>query len=187
MRIGVDVDGVLRDLERAIVAAFSRHLPETVRGAHSTDYTAFDQIDLPIREKRKLIFGSWVEEIFLEASPIVGSLPAFQELLAWAHENGHVVECVSANGGELAEYTRQWLEYHGYYFDDYHWTGAKGLVGVDFLIDDAPTNYDKWIDNNDESRFILMDQIYNVATPATYRASTLADALTILKELIPIS
>ena len=108
-------------------------------------------------------------------------------MLVWAHENGHVVECVSANGGELAEYTRSWLDYNGYYFKDYHWTGEKGLVGVDFLIDDAPTNHVKWMANNDESRFILMDQLYNVATPATYRASTLADALEIIKGLIPIS
>ena len=185
IRVGVDVDGVLRDFSGAVHGAFLRHRPDVVTGECSTDYIGFNNIDLPDSEKRRLIFGEWAEEIYLGADAVAGSLPKFLELCRWIGARGGVVDCVTKNKGQFAEMTMRWLEANHFRFHEYFFTGDKHKIGLDYLIDDSPLNWKQWNDSsvNVEGGFILMDSPYNQNINASNRVADLGEALAVIERM----
>ncbi len=179
MKIGVDVDQCLRDLVKSVVQVFSRHNPDVVLGEMPDTYHGWENIDLSPKETRRLIFGEWVEAIFLGAPECHGAKNGFEHLVAWAHLNNHTVVCVSKNGGYLADLTMRWLSDHGFVFDEYHFTADKSTIGLEYIINDSPGIFKQWIEaGNDSSRFVLIDYPYNRDILAVPRVPDIANALT---------
>ncbi len=181
-RIGIDVDGVLRDYPRAVVDVFKKYMPVVVKDEVVTGYN-FPNIDLPWGKKAKLIFTTWADTIYRYARPMPGATKDFQALKKWARGAGHKLVCVTSNSGDLAVYTREWLDKHGFTFNEYHFLPHemtsnfkpnKASIPIDFLVDDSPGVYEAWVKaKGDDSHFILIDHPYNREVPARNRASSL--------------
>ena len=172
-RIGIDVDGVLRDFPRAVVARFKKAAPNVVTSDVVTGWR-FPNIALSWKTKAGLIFGKWAEEIYGGAEPMPGACEEFHRLKQWAKRNGHELVCVTNNIGRLGVYTREWLDKHGFTFDEYHFRGDKENVPIDYLVDDSPEVFEAWVRaKGDDSRFILFDHPYNREVPARWRMSNL--------------
>jgi len=142
MRIGVDVDGVLRD--------FIPHLINNIKENHP-EYA--DKILIPTSwdweqwlpfwsedESEKYIFEDNFLDFFgPECPPIKSSFEDWPKLRAWAVENNHKLILVSAQRKHCIEPTEAWLQRWGFVgFDEIHFTNKKHLVDVDVLIDDSP-------------------------------------------------
>ena len=57
-------------------------------------------------------------------------------------------------------------------------------MDIDFLIDDSPKNYEKWVAaGRDEKEYILFDRPYNQACPASNRIYKLSDAIEIFTKI----
>lgn len=181
-RIGIDVDGVLRDFPRAVVDAFKRHMPELVKSEVVTGYN-FTNIDMPWKDKAKFIFNTWADTIYRHARPMSGVVTDFHRLKKWAKRAGHTLVCVTSNNKLLGFYTREWLDKYSLRFDEYHFLPHdntndfrpdKARVPIDYLVDDSPGVYEMWVKaRGDDSRFILFDHPYNRDVLAKWRVSRL--------------
>ncbi len=172
-RIGIDVDGVLRDFPRAVVTRFKKAAPNMVTSDVVTGWR-FPNIALSWKTKAGLIFGKWAEEIYGGAEPMLGACEEFHRLKKWAKRNGHELVCVTNNTRRLGVYTREWLDKHGFTFDEYHFRGDKENVAIDYLVDDSPEVFEAWVRaKGDDSHFILFDHPYNREVPARLRITTL--------------
>ena len=141
MRIGIDCDGVLRDLTGNIANHISENHPEhkdkllTPNSWNWNDWIPFWSED----ETEKFVFEDHHVELFgPEANVIPSSLEDWPKLKEWAKENGHELVLVSAQREQTKELTTQWLQRWGFVFDEMHYTHQKWKVDVDVLIDDSP-------------------------------------------------
>ena len=142
MRIGIDCDGVLRDLIPDIINKIKEVNPEhadkilTPNSWNWEDWLPFWTED----ETEKFVFEDHYEELFgPDANPIQSSIEDWPKLKEWAKENGHELVLVSAQRDQTKELTTQWLEKYGFDFDEMHYTHRKFEIDVDVLIDDSPS------------------------------------------------
>jgi len=141
MRIGIDCDGVLRDLIGNIQLTIKKYHPELAD--QLLPVTSWDWEDwLPFwteDETEKYVFEDHFEELFgPEASVIETSLKDWPVLKEWAKNHGHELILVSAQRENCKELTTQWLQRWGFVFDEIHYTHKKWSVDVDVLVDDSP-------------------------------------------------
>ena len=141
MRIGIDCDGVLRDLIPAIVEGIKATHPEHADKILKPTSWDWEQW-LPFwteEETEKYVFEEHFEELFgPEANVIETSLTDWPVLKEWAKENGHELVLVSAQRQQCKDITTKWLEKYGFDFDEIHYTHRKFEIDVDVLIDDSP-------------------------------------------------
>ena len=142
MRIGIDCDGVLRDLIPDIINKIKEVHPEhadKILTPNSWDWEDW----LPFwseEETEKFVFEDHYEELFgPKASVRETSLEDWPILKSWAYRNGHELILVSAQRDQTKELTTQWLEKYGFDFDEIHYTHRKFEIDVDVLIDDSPS------------------------------------------------
>ena len=165
MRIGIDCDGVLRDLIPDIINKIKEVHPEhadkilTPNSWNWEDWLPFWTED----ETEKYVFEDHFEELFgPKANVIPSSLEDWPKLKEWAKEKGHELVLVSAQRDNCKELTTQWLQRWGFDFDEMHYTHDKWSVDVDILIDDSP---EKLKDFDEKSvnggRAICMKQTWN--------------------------
>ena len=165
-RIGIDCDGVLRDL-----------IPAIIDGIKTTHPQHADKILTPIswdwqdwlpfwteEEAEKYIFEDNSLDFFGPECPAIESaVEDWNKLRAWAIENGHQLCLVSAQREDCKEPTMAWLKKWGFVgFDEIHFTHQKWSVDVDYLIDDSPeklNDFNEWSVN--EGKSICMKQTWN--------------------------
>jgi 5'(3')-deoxyribonucleotidase len=146
LRIGIDCDGVLRDLIPAIVDGIKTTHPE--HADKILEPTSWDWEQwLPFwtdDETEKYIFeDNYLDFFGVECPPIKSAVEDWNKLRAWAVENGHELCLVSAQRPHCVEPTEHWLQRWGFVgFDEIHFTKKKHLIDVDFLIDDSPEKLD---------------------------------------------
>ena len=141
MRIGIDCDGVLRDLIPDIVNKIKETNPEhgdKIKTPNSWNWEDW----LPFwteEETEKYVFeDNYLDFFGPECPPIDSSVEDWPKLKEWAKENGHELILVSAQREQTKELTTQWLQRWGFVFDEMHYTHKKWSVDVDVLIDDSP-------------------------------------------------
>ena len=141
MRIGIDCDGVLRDLIPDIINKIKETHPEytdkilTPNSWNWEDWLPFWSED----ETEKFVFEDHYVELFgTKANVIPSSLEDWPKLKKWARKNGHELVLVSAQRDQTKELTTQWLKKYGFDFDEMHYTHHKWKIDVDVLIDDSP-------------------------------------------------
>lgn len=183
IRIGIDVDGVLRDFDTKVMEIIRREYPDKVLDdtIHGWD---FPNVDMDIKELSKLWRETYPEDIYQNAPLITGVKESFAELKQWtrAQRTRYQFVCVTAQMPFLAHHTYYWLGKHKFNFMETYISNNKHTVNIDLLVDDSPKNYDKWIAaGRDETTFILVDRPYNQDCPATNRISKLSDLINILK------
>jgi 5'(3')-deoxyribonucleotidase len=183
VRVGIDVDGVLRDFDSKVMEIVKREFPDKVTSdiVHGWD---FPNVNMDIKELSKLWRETHCEEIYREAALMPGVIQEFKELRDWARYSPtrYQFVCVTAQMPYNANHTLYWLGKHNFNFMEVFITNNKHTVDIDYLIDDSPKNYDKWIKNErDESSFILFNRPYNTECSATNRINKLSDAISILE------
>ena len=143
MRIGIDCDGVLRDLIPAIVDGIKTTHPQHADKILTPTSWDWEQW-LPFwsdDETEKYIFeDNYLDFFGPECPPIKSAVEDWNKLRAWAIENGHELILVSAQREHCKEPTEAWLQRWGFVgFDEIIFTHKKHLADVDVLIDDSPS------------------------------------------------
>jgi len=190
-RIGIDVDGVLRDFCQALVRAIKTYHPEYIKDE-------YDETVVPTMEPDSGMVTDWylennfnctkkdLQQIYWydQAKWIMGNGKPFEEnvrtLKNWIkHYNDIEWVCVTSQKEHARHYTLSWLGKHELNFNKVVFAKGsdKWQVEVDYLIDDSPSNYKYWFDGRqDDDGFILLDRPYNQNIKPKHRVSNLREA-----------
>ena len=190
-RIGIDVDGVLRDFCQALVRAIKTYHPEYIKDE-------YDETTEPTMEPESGMVTDWylennfnctkkdLQQIYWydQAKWIMGNGKPFEEnvrtLKNWIkHYNDIEWVCITSQKEHAYHYTLSWLGKHEINFDRIVFAKGKDKwqVDVDYLIDDSPKNYEYWKQGRqDDDDFILLDRPYNQKVKPKHRVSNLREA-----------
>ena len=151
MRIGIDCDGVLRDLITCITDTVKETHPQhadKILEANSWNWSDW----LPFwteEEAEQYIFeDNYLDFFGIDCPPIDSSVDDWTKLKRWARENNHELVLVSAQREHCKEPTTEWLHKWGFTFDEIHYTKHKWSIDVDVLIDDSPEKLDIFKDRS---------------------------------------
>ena len=187
-RIGIDVDGVLRDFCNALVSAIKTYHPEYLKNGYDetiepsmdggiiTDWHLENNFNCTKKDLQQIY---WYDQ----AKWIMGSGQPFKDnvstLKYWMKHLNKEFVCVTSQKEHARHYTLSWLGKHGLNFDKVVFAKGKDKwqVDVDYLIDDSPVNYKYWKDGRqDEDGFILLDRPYNKKVKPIHRVFNLKEA-----------
>ena len=151
MRIGIDCDGVLRDLITCITDTVKETHPQ--HADKILEPTSWDWEQwLPFwteEETEKYVFeDNYLDFFGVECPPIKSAVEDWAILRTWAIKNGHELVLVSAQREHCKELTTEWLQRWGIVFDEMHYTKEKWSIDVDVLIDDSPEKLDIFNDRS---------------------------------------
>ena len=138
MRIGIDCDGVLRDLITCITDTVKETHPQHADKILTPTSWDWEQW-LPFwtdDETEKYIFeDNYLDFFGVECPPINEAVEDWNKLRAWAIENNHELVLVSAQREHCIEPTEAWLQRWGFVgFDEIHFTKQKWSSDVDVLV-----------------------------------------------------
>ena len=161
MRIGIDCDGVLRDMIPCLIDSIKETHPEHSEKIGNPEAWGWESW-LPFwteEETEKYVFEDYFLDIFGPECPAIPeAIEDWPKLKQWAKENGHELVLVSAQREHCVEPTDAWLEEHGFDFMEKWYTKEKWSVDVDVLIDDSPEKLD-----------IFKDRSIAYGTPICYK------------------
>ena len=166
MRIGIDCDGVLRDLITCITDTVKETHPQHADKILESTSWDWEQW-LPFwtnDETEKYVFeDNYLDFFGVECPPIKSSVEDWSKLRAWAIENDHELVLVSAQREHCIEPTEAWLQRWGFVgWDGIQFTNEKHLVDVNVLIDDSPEKLEKFEKESvTGGRAICMKQTWN--------------------------
>jgi 5'(3')-deoxyribonucleotidase len=189
MRIGIDCDGVLRDLITCITDTVKETHPQHADKILEPTSWDWDQW-LPFwtnDETEKYVFeDNYLDFFGVECPPIKSAVEDWNKLRAWAIENGHELILVSAQRPHCIEPTEEWLQRWGFVgWDEIHFEKNKHLVDVDVLIDDSPEKLEKFEKESvNHGTAICMKQSWNKDFSDTHymNIDRLSDIMTRLYE-----
>lgn len=186
IRIGLDVDGVLRDFDSKALEVIERVYPGKVKSNITTSWDYVDNVDVDFKELQKLWKETHAEEIFREANLMPRVKEELRALKDWM-KTGKIryqIVIVTSQMPYNINHTFYWLGKHNFNFTEVFVSNHKHTLDIDYLIDDSPKNYEKWIAaGRDETKYILFDRPYNQNIPATNRIKTLSESIQILEKM----
>ena len=110
MRIGIDVDGVLRDFITAFKSVVGQEYPNAQIPESISTWKFEDDITGLSREEIKEIYKEkFCKQCFQDALPFSEVVPAFWTLEKWAEREGHELVIVTSQVPENRHYTLSWL------------------------------------------------------------------------------
>lgn len=184
LKIGVDVDGVLREMDKTMMKIFKRLHPASVKSDIVSGWD-FPNVDLPQKRKMDIMFKHFPKEVFEHSPVFENAHKEFLKLKKWAEDNNAKLVCATTQDESLINHTLIWLGKHEFNFDEIYVTDKKHDLPIDFLIDDSPKNYDKWVKAGRKPiNFLLMDRDYNKDVKAPTRVTSLVDSIESLKVLM---
>jgi len=181
--VGVDVDNVLRNISEKAQVVFEREYPDAVMGKYKWAWD-FPNINLPLHKKLDVMWKEFPQEIFGDADPYSTAqedLCMLQTHLFAYHKKSKTI-CVTHQVESTTEITKKWLKTHNFKFGEIIITAEKHKVNkIDFLIDDSPGNYRKWVEEGrDPNRFIMMNESFNQSLIVPHRINRLREAIPII-------
>ena len=187
MRIGIDVDGVLRDfsgdLETIIKKEFPQYIPGDIDSFKLDNWKLDECLTCTKKEVQEIYWYSHANEIMANGTPIYGAIKKMYDLFDWAEENGHSLVCITSQKPHARHYTLSWLGKYGLNPNQviFEKSRFKWIHDIDYLIDDSPVNHKHWVENReDKDNFIVFNREYNKDVDSKYRINHLLD----IKELI---
>jgi len=181
-KIGIDIDGVLRDFSTTFHSLMKRDYPDVVLTDTIVDWDFEKSFTMDRKELQKLYWGEYKRDVFRFAPPIKDSIMHMRKLFIWADENKHKLIAVSSQRPTGRSDSLYWLGNHYLGFEEVHFIRGekKWKKDIDWLVDDSPENYKHWINNRDEDGFILFDAPYNQYLKPTYRVKSLWEITNII-------
>ena len=141
MRIGIDCDGVLRDLIPCITDSIKETHPQhadKILEPNSWNWSDWLPFWSEERTERYVFEENYLDFFGPECPPIKEAVEDWIDLKEWATKNGHELILVSAQRPQCKEPTRKWLKRYEFDFDKIIFTHDKWKADVDVLIDDSP-------------------------------------------------
>ena len=188
IRIGIDIDGVLRDFSGQLYNYMSDNYPESIMKDCIDDWdfqNCFKGWDK--KALQELYWEKYPDYFFGSASPLRGAIPQMWDLFEWGRKKIRFV-CISAQRTPGTYASLKWLGSHALSFREIHFIrgSEKWKKDVEFLVDDSPTNYNAWIQGrgNDDG-YILMDAPYNQHIKSKHRIYELKEVKDIIRESYP--
>ena len=183
MRIGIDIDGVLRDFGKSFMGVMKKHYPETMLQDKITDWQFEKHFTLSKKELQEIYWDKYCDAVFLDADPMPNAIVQMRELFDWANERNYTLVCISSQRPMGRHNSLQWLGRHGLGFEEVHFTMGryKWKKDVDWLLDDSPENWHNWKKGRgSDDSFILMDAVYNQHINATHRVKNIIEIIDIV-------
>ena len=178
MRIGIDIDGVLRDFNKSFMGVMKKYYPETMLQDELTNWQLEKQFTLSKAELQEIYWNKHHDAVFLDADPMPNALEQMREVFNWADEYGHNLICISSQRPSGRHNSLRWLGKHGLGFEEVHFIKGryKWQKDIDYLVDDSPQNWHAWRKGRgDDHEFILVDAPYNKHIPAKNRIFKLTE------------
>lgn len=151
MRIGIDIDGVLTNVERAMIDygtkfCYEHNLPQNIKIG---EYEAEDTFHWTMEQSEKF-WNQCIIEYFTKYPPRAFASEVIHQL---KQEGNEIYIITARNGwgipkehvGKEQEYTKKWLKENQIYYDKIMFTTGSKLPyckenKVDIMIEDNPTN-----------------------------------------------
>ena len=177
MKIGIDVDGVLRDFCQGFESILKEHYPQYL----PKDYTGINNWNLSDNftaskpELQKIYWYEFTKEIMGESPAFEENVRQMKNLISHYQEldNSDITfVCVTSQKPHARHHTLSWLGNHGINFDTVYLRKGwkKWMVDVDYLVDDSPNNFENWVRGRGmQEGFILMDRPYNQHIKTNHR------------------
>lgn len=183
-RIGIDIDGVLRDFSWQLHNYMSVNYPESIikDAIDDWDYqNCFKGWDK--KSLQELYWDKYPELFFRDSPPIYGAIEQMHALFEWGSGKGYKFVCISSQRTPGTYASLEWLGKHALSFREVYFVsgGDKWKIDVDWLVDDSPSNYQAWLKGRgDDYGYILMDALYNQHIKPTNRVKELKE----IKEIV---
>jgi len=179
MIIGLDIDGVLRDLSARFFEVYAHKTGKIPPFTESKDIPTyyfhgyFDEGE----EIYKMWFERWAEEIYLSAYPL-GNVSA---LVDKCRKLGHRVYVVSNQPNlKCEQMTWKWLIDNEIYPNAIIFNYKKNTTGIDILVDDAPHFLEMCAYSGIKT--VAVDYPYNRHIKTDYRVSSLYEFVELLEK-----
>lgn len=184
MKIGIDVDGVLRDFCQGFINVMMREYPEHFKiddnGNPITELVHWN-LEHNFNCSRKVLEQvyrvDYPEEILGNGEPIDNGKGVLQlrELMN-KYPNYNWI-CITSQKPDIRWYTLKWLADMQLNFEAVHFIKGinKWKIDIDYLVDDSPPNWSSWKKNRKDDNFILMDRPYNQHIKPYYRIRELKE------------
>jgi len=185
-KIGIDVDGVLRDfcesLTNVVKEKYPTYLPDNFQGIKSWYFDG--DFNCSIDDLKQIYWYKDAKQIMGDGLPMPGQIKQMYDLFEWGEKNNHTFVCVTSQRAHARHHTLTWLGRYGMEFDTIYFRRGrdKWKVDVDYLVDDSPENFKAWVYGRGmQEGFILRDAPYNQDINASYRIENLKEITDIIK------
>lgn len=151
MKIGIDIDGVLTNVERATLDygtkfCYEHNLPQNIKIG---EYEAEDTFHWTLEQSEKF-WNQYIVEYFTKYPPRAFTAEVINQL----KQEGNEIYIITArnewgvpkeHASKVQEYTKRWLKENQIYYDKIMFTTESKLLyckenKVDIMIEDNPTN-----------------------------------------------
>lgn len=146
MRIGIDIDGTIRDWFGKLTELYQRCCPDD--RINPDDIKHYDVAEFfPIGKRiYELAFGVWAEELYLGAEPYPNSIEPLLRLWRDYAAKHEIIFLSYQPNMQTAYYTDSWLRQQGLPFKTWYTVENDNKLSLlrntmpDVLIDDSPEN-----------------------------------------------
>lgn len=171
MRIGIDIDGCVRDIHAKLVQVYNREMKEPYWCDPPEKWGQYEVS--PHFSIGKGIYDFWfrahAEEIYTKSLPY----PDLSEIKKLASEGDKIIILTDQPNDKTEAYTLEWINNYIPYAWEKHFTSDKGQVRCDIYLDDAPHHIEnivrqgglaivrnhKWNENVKAGRRVRVDSL----------------------------
>jgi 5'(3')-deoxyribonucleotidase len=191
-RIGIDIDGVLRDFSSDLYRVIKEHYPDYIKSGSEnvysveearkemTDWDLDNNFNAPIDEIKRIYREAYAETILANGTPFVDNVNYLREQIK---KDEHTFIAITSQHPTCCHHTLTWLGKHELGFSSVVFKKGKRKwqVEVDYLVDDSPNNYNGWVQGRQmEDGYILMDQPWNQKIKTENRVTSIKEAMELI-------
>ena len=191
-RIGIDIDGVLRDFSSDLYKVIKEHYPDYIKpGSENvysveeirkemTDWDLEDNFNAPIEEIKRIYREEHAETILGKGTPFVDNVNYLREQIK---KDEHTFIAVTSQHPTCCHHTLTWLGKQELGFSSVVFKKGrkKWQVEVDYLVDDSPNNYNAWVQGRQvKDGYILMNQPWNKKIKTENRVMNIKEAMELI-------
>ncbi len=184
-RIGIDVDGVIRDFSLDLHKVIKEHYPEYIMNAvdtpkEMTDWDLENSFNAPKEEIQRIYREEFAHNILSNGTPIKENVDYLRERIK---EDEYTFVCITSQHPICCHHTLTWLGNQGLGFSSVVFKKGrkKWQVEVDYLIDDSPNNHEAWVYGRQmEDGFLLLDRPWNEKVDAQNRVKNIKEAMKLI-------
>ena len=119
-RIGIDVDGVLRDfcgdLETIIKTEYPQYIPKGVTDFKIDHWKISNCVSCSKEDIQQIYWHTHCDKIMANGNPMFGAIKKMYDLFDWGEKNGHTFVCITSQKPHARYHTLSWLGKYGLNF-----------------------------------------------------------------------